>query len=125
MVSTFKFNKEEFLEKISEALALTGKLENPEEDINLIQTIQLRLIEKVGTKEQKQEILKMTKELLRDNYFVKVFAEESREEGIKKGREEGKFDVALKLIHKKNMSVEEAAEITEVPLEQLKEAVGY
>lgn len=47
----------------------------------------------------------MTKELLRDNYFVKVFAEESREEGIKKGREEGKFDVALKLIHKKNMSV--------------------
>ena len=47
------------------------------------------------------------------------------EKGIEKGIEEGKFDVALNMIHKKNMSIEEAAEIAEIPLNQLKEAVGY
>ena len=51
--------------------------------------------------------------------------EKGREQGIEEGIEEGKFDVALNMIHKKNMSVEEAAEIAEVPLNQLKEAVGY
>ena len=48
-----------------------------------------------------------------------------REQRIEEGRKEGKFDVALNMIHKKNMSIEEAAEIAEVPLNQLKEAVGY
>ena len=45
--------------------------------------------------------------------------------GEKRGRTKGKFDVALNMVHKMNMSVEEAAEIAEVPLNQLKEAVGY
>ena len=45
--------------------------------------------------------------------------------GEKRGKAQGKFDVALNMVHKMDMSVEEAAEIAEVPLNQLKEAVGY
>ena len=58
---------------------------------------------------------------LDDNIILQIYKERGRLEG----KIEGKFDVAVKMVLKKKMSVEEAAEIAEVPLNQLKKAVGY
>ena len=112
MLATFKLEDDEFLEKISKSLELTGNLKNVPNGTDELQITQLRFIDEVGTDEQKQEIFKMTKEVLRDNYFIKEFVKEA------------KIDIALNMIHKKDISVEEAAEIAELPLYLLKNAIS-
>ena len=116
-------NEEKFIKLISESIELTKKLNNTKEEIELIQTVQIKLIGKYGTKEQIEEILKMSE--LDDNFILQKYKERGKLEGIEEGKTEGKFDVAVKMVLKKKMSVEEAAEIAEVPLNQLKKAVGY
>ena len=100
-------NEEKFIKLISESIELTKKLNNTKKEIELIQTVQIKLIGKYGTKEQIEEILKMSE--LDDNFILQKYKERGKLEGIEegiergklegieKGKTEGKFDVAVKI----------------------------